>query len=135
MLQVTLLGGALELWVVWFWKSRLFASRVIFEWVFSLIICFYLVDYHLGTSYWSLLIYKNVKFLYGKLNFDWSHCVLLYLCRNFPSSLANLSKMDVVIKDGNAKITANLTLLNSVHFWVAIFYARTNLNLAFTKCW
>jgi len=24
--------------------------------------------------------------------------------------------MDVVIKDGNAKITANLTLLNSVHF-------------------
>lgn len=57
----------------------------------------------------------------------------LYLCRIFPSTLANLSKMDVVIKDGNAKITANMRLLNSVYLSLQFFYACTNLNLAFMK--
>lgn len=38
----------------------------------------------------------------------------LYHCRRFPSTLANLPKMDVVIKDGYAKITAKLKFLNSV---------------------
>ncbi|WVY96244.1 hypothetical protein V8G54_028395 [Vigna mungo] len=59
-------------------------------------------------------------FLEGLWNFEWfgSGSPGLFAARiifeNFPSSLANLSKMDVVIKDGNAKITANLTLLNSI---------------------
>ncbi|KAG2403467.1 plastid-lipid-associated protein [Vigna angularis] len=59
-------------------------------------------------------------FLEGRWNFEWfgSGSPGLFAARiifeNFPSSLANLSKMDVVIKDGNAKITANLTLLNSI---------------------
>ncbi|KAK7355105.1 hypothetical protein VNO80_14350 [Phaseolus coccineus] len=59
-------------------------------------------------------------FLEGRWNFEWfgSGSPGLFAARfifeNFPSSLANLSKMDVVIKDGNAKITANLTFLNSI---------------------
>ncbi|CAJ1967439.1 unnamed protein product [Sphenostylis stenocarpa] len=59
-------------------------------------------------------------FLEGRWNFEWfgSGSPGLFAARfifeNFPSSLANLSKMDVVIKDGNAKITANMTLLNSI---------------------
>ncbi|KAL6141517.1 hypothetical protein ACLB2K_059805 [Fragaria x ananassa] len=32
----------------------------------------------------------------------------------FPSTLASLSKMEVLIKDGNAKITANMKILNSM---------------------
>lgn len=38
----------------------------------------------------------------------------IYSCRGFPSTLANLSKLDAVIKDGTAKITANVKLLNLV---------------------
>ena len=38
----------------------------------------------------------------------------LYSCRRFPSTLATLSKLDAFIKDGTARITANVKLLNSV---------------------
>ncbi|RDX88422.1 putative plastid-lipid-associated protein 13, chloroplastic [Mucuna pruriens] len=55
-------------------------------------------------------------FLEGRWNFEWfgSGSPGLFAARIFPSTLANLSKMDVVIKDGNAKITANMRLLNSI---------------------
>ncbi|XP_010548741.1 PREDICTED: probable plastid-lipid-associated protein 13, chloroplastic isoform X2 [Tarenaya hassleriana] len=36
------------------------------------------------------------------------------ISERFPPKLANLSKMDVLIKDGNAKATASIRLLNSV---------------------
>ena len=38
----------------------------------------------------------------------------MYHYRIFPSAVANLSKIDVVIKDSYAKIIVNLKLLNSV---------------------
>ncbi|KAG5006789.1 hypothetical protein JHK85_025331 [Glycine max] len=59
-------------------------------------------------------------FLEGRWNFEWfgSGSPGLFAARFifeiFPSTLANLSKMDFVIKDGNAKITANMRLLNSI---------------------
>ncbi|XP_050244662.1 probable plastid-lipid-associated protein 13, chloroplastic isoform X1 [Quercus robur] len=59
-------------------------------------------------------------FLEGRWNFEWfgSGSPGLFAARilfeRFPSTLANLSKMDVAIKDGYAKITANLKLLNSI---------------------
>ncbi|KDP24623.1 hypothetical protein JCGZ_25539 [Jatropha curcas] len=59
-------------------------------------------------------------FLEGRWNFEWfgSGSPGLFAARvifeRFPSSLANLSKLDVVIKDGNAKVTANLKLLSSI---------------------
>lgn len=34
--------------------------------------------------------------------------------RSFPATVANLQKMDVLIKDGYAKITANTKFLNLV---------------------
>ncbi|KAJ7971442.1 Plastid-lipid associated protein PAP / fibrillin family protein [Quillaja saponaria] len=37
-----------------------------------------------------------------------------FIFENFPSTLANFSKMDVFIKDGYAKVTANIRLLNSI---------------------
>lgn len=40
--------------------------------------------------------------------------IVMYCCRIFPSALANLSKVDVVIKDSYGKTTVNLKLLNSV---------------------
>lgn len=48
------------------------------------------------------------------------NCVGLtvYCCRRFPSNLANLSKMDVLIKDAYAKITASMKLLSSVLFYL-----------------
>ncbi|KAI9077286.1 hypothetical protein K1719_040730 [Acacia pycnantha] len=58
--------------------------------------------------------------LEGRWNFEWfgSERPGLFAARfifeNFPSSLATLSKMDAFIKDGNARITANMRLLNSV---------------------
>ncbi|KAL2326241.1 hypothetical protein Fmac_025299 [Flemingia macrophylla] len=53
-------------------------------------------------------------FLEGRWNFEWfsSGSPGLFAARVFPSSLANFLKMDVFIKDGNAKITANMRLLN-----------------------
>lgn len=59
-------------------------------------------------------------FLEGRWNFEWfgpgtpGLFAARLIFENFPSSLANLSKLDVVIKDGNAKITANTRYLNSI---------------------
>ncbi|KAL2326917.1 hypothetical protein Fmac_020344 [Flemingia macrophylla] len=65
-------------------------------------------------------------FLEGRWNFEWfgSGSPGLFAARFifevFPSSLANLSKMDVFIKDGNVKITANMRLLNSIEIKVIL---------------
>ncbi|XP_044480089.1 probable plastid-lipid-associated protein 13, chloroplastic [Mangifera indica] len=59
-------------------------------------------------------------FLEGRWNIEWfgSGSLILVAARaifeRFPSTLANLSKMDIMIKDGNGKVTANLKLLNSI---------------------
>ncbi|KAI4300690.1 hypothetical protein L6164_034038 [Bauhinia variegata] len=59
-------------------------------------------------------------FLEGRWNFEWfgsgspGFFAARFIFQNFPTSLANLSKMDVFIKDGNAKVTANTRLLDSV---------------------
>uniref|UniRef100_A0A6N2N8D5 Plastid lipid-associated protein/fibrillin conserved domain-containing protein n=1 Tax=Salix viminalis TaxID=40686 RepID=A0A6N2N8D5_SALVM len=55
-------------------------------------------------------------FLEGRWNFEWFGAGTpgLSAAKRFPSNLANLSKMDVVIKDGNAKVTAHMKLLNSI---------------------
>ncbi|KAF7818954.1 putative plastid-lipid-associated protein 13, chloroplastic isoform X1 [Senna tora] len=59
-------------------------------------------------------------FLEGRWNFEWFGAgspglfAAKFIFENFPSSLANLSKLDVFIKDGTAKITANVKLLNSI---------------------
>ncbi|XP_057983271.1 probable plastid-lipid-associated protein 13, chloroplastic isoform X2 [Malania oleifera] len=59
-------------------------------------------------------------FLEGRWKFEWfgSGSPGLFAARNIferiPSTLANLSKMDAVIKDGYAKITANMKILNSI---------------------
>ncbi|KAF1860043.1 hypothetical protein Lal_00027894 [Lupinus albus] len=50
-------------------------------------------------------------FLEGLWNFEWFGSGSP---GTFPSSLANLSKMDVFFKDGNAKVTATMGLLNSI---------------------
>ncbi|PKI54182.1 hypothetical protein CRG98_025415 [Punica granatum] len=59
-------------------------------------------------------------FLEGRWNFEWFGfgspgllAARLILAR-FPTTLANLTKMDVLIKDGYANITANIKLLNSI---------------------
>lgn len=59
-------------------------------------------------------------FLEGLWNFEWFGSgspglfAARFLFERFPSTLASLSKMEVIIKDGNAKITANLKILNSI---------------------
>ncbi|CAB4317224.1 unnamed protein product [Prunus armeniaca] len=59
-------------------------------------------------------------FLEGRWNFEWFGSAspglfaARFIFQRFPSTLASLSKMEVVIKDGNAEITANLKLLNSI---------------------
>lgn len=53
----------------------------------------------------------------------------LFLCRNFPSSLFTLSKMDCYIKDGNARITANMRLLNSVLFFLLSELPKFNIGI------
>ncbi|GLT96182.1 hypothetical protein SLE2022_138250 [Rubroshorea leprosula] len=59
-------------------------------------------------------------FLEGGWNFEWfgsgnpGFFTATFLFERFPSSLANLSKMDVAIKDGYSKITANFKFLNSI---------------------
>ncbi|PWA41767.1 Plastid lipid-associated protein/fibrillin conserved domain-containing protein [Artemisia annua] len=40
--------------------------------------------------------------------------VAVYIPRRFPTTLASLCKMDLVIKEGYAKITANLKFLNAI---------------------
>lgn len=59
-------------------------------------------------------------FLEGRWNFEWFGAgspglfAASLLFERFPPTLANLAKMDVVIKDGYANITANMKLLNSI---------------------
>lgn len=59
-------------------------------------------------------------FLEGRWNFEWLGIgtpglfAVKIVFERFPSSLTNLSKMNVLIKDGNAKITAQLKFLNSI---------------------
>lgn len=59
-------------------------------------------------------------FLEGRWNFEWfgSGSPGLFAARfafqSVPSTVANLSKMDIAIKDGYAKITAMMKLLNSI---------------------
>ncbi|OIW06263.1 hypothetical protein TanjilG_19942 [Lupinus angustifolius] len=71
-------------------------------------------------------------FLEGRWNFEWfgSGSPGLFAARfifeTFPSSLANLSKMDVFFKDGNAKVTASLGLLNSIE---SKFILQTKLSV------
>ncbi|KAH0882083.1 hypothetical protein HID58_058179 [Brassica napus] len=55
----------------------------------------------------------------GKWNFEWfgsgspGLLAARVIFERFPSTLANLSRMKIVIKDANAKATANIKLLNS----------------------
>ncbi|XP_022766808.1 probable plastid-lipid-associated protein 13, chloroplastic isoform X3 [Durio zibethinus] len=59
-------------------------------------------------------------FLEGRWNFEWFgfRSLGLFAARiifeRFPSTFANLSKMDLLLKDGYAKVTAHLKLLNSI---------------------
>lgn len=59
-------------------------------------------------------------YLEGRWNLDWfgsgspAFSASQVLLERFPTTLANLLKMDVLLKDGYAKVTANLRLLNSV---------------------
>ncbi|XP_068308645.1 probable plastid-lipid-associated protein 13, chloroplastic [Pyrus communis] len=59
-------------------------------------------------------------FLEGRWNFEWFGSgspglfAARFLFERFPSTLASLTKMQVVIKDGNAMITAKLKVFNSI---------------------
>uniref|UniRef100_A0A5B7ACX9 Putative plastid lipid-associated protein n=1 Tax=Davidia involucrata TaxID=16924 RepID=A0A5B7ACX9_DAVIN len=59
-------------------------------------------------------------FLEGQWTFEWfgsgspGLLAAKFIFERFPSTLANLSRLDLVIKDGYAKITANMKLLNSI---------------------
>ncbi|KAL8236570.1 hypothetical protein R6Q59_017681 [Mikania micrantha] len=59
-------------------------------------------------------------FLEGRWNFEWigygspGLFAARLLSERFPATLANLCKMDLVIKDGYAKITANMKFLNAI---------------------
>lgn len=59
-------------------------------------------------------------YLEGRWNFEWFGSgspglfAARFLFQRFPTDVANLSKMDVLIKDGYAKISANLKLLYSI---------------------
>lgn len=56
----------------------------------------------------------------GRWNFEWfgsgspGLLAARVIFERFPSTLANLSRMEIVIKDANAKATANIKLLNSI---------------------
>ncbi|KAL0383755.1 UNVERIFIED_CONTAM: putative plastid-lipid-associated protein 13, chloroplastic [Sesamum calycinum] len=59
-------------------------------------------------------------YLEGRWNFEWFGSgspglfAAKFLFERFPQAVANLSKLDVVIKDGYANISASVKLLNSV---------------------
>ncbi|KAI3772488.1 hypothetical protein L6452_03674 [Arctium lappa] len=59
-------------------------------------------------------------FLEGRWNFEWigygspGLFAARLLSERFPATLANLYKMDLVIKEGYAKITANMKFLNAI---------------------
>ncbi|CAH8358399.1 unnamed protein product [Eruca vesicaria subsp. sativa] len=58
--------------------------------------------------------------LEGRWNFEWfgsgspGLLAARVIFERFPSTLANLSRMEILIKDANAKATANIKLLNSI---------------------
>ncbi|KAF4370705.1 probable plastid-lipid-associated protein 13, chloroplastic [Cannabis sativa] len=59
-------------------------------------------------------------FLEGRWSFEWFGSgspglfAAKFIFERFPSNLANLSKMDMAIKDGYARVTANMRVLNSI---------------------
>ncbi|GAV88641.1 PAP_fibrillin domain-containing protein [Cephalotus follicularis] len=59
-------------------------------------------------------------FLEGRWNFEWfgsgtpGFFAATFIFQRFPSALANLSKIDVSIKDGYGNVMVNLKLLNSI---------------------
>ncbi|XP_057537377.1 probable plastid-lipid-associated protein 13, chloroplastic [Amaranthus tricolor] len=57
-------------------------------------------------------------YLEGRWNFEWlgsgTPAAAQFFLERFPTTLANLYKMDVWIKDSYSKVTANFRLLNSV---------------------
>ncbi|XP_010672655.2 probable plastid-lipid-associated protein 13, chloroplastic [Beta vulgaris subsp. vulgaris] len=57
-------------------------------------------------------------YLEGRWNFEWlgsgTPAAAQFILERFPTTLANLSKMDVWLKDTYSKVTANLRLFNSV---------------------
>lgn len=58
-------------------------------------------------------------FLEGRWSFEWFGSktpgfAATLIFQRFPSTLANLSKLDAYIKDGTAMITANVKLLNAI---------------------
>ncbi|KAK4485370.1 hypothetical protein RD792_008009 [Penstemon davidsonii] len=65
-------------------------------------------------------------FLEGRWNFEWFGSgspglfAARFLFERFPSGLANLSKLDVVIKDGYAKIAAIVKLLSSIESKIVV---------------
>ncbi|KAM1171924.1 hypothetical protein ACFXTH_022228 [Malus domestica] len=80
------------------------------------------------TTYPSCLFWKDD----GILSLDLEAQVLLlpdFLFERFLSTLASLKKMQVVIKDGNAMITAKLKVLNSCMFRASWSCLHQNLGL------
>ncbi|CAN0927640.1 Probable plastid-lipid-associated protein 13, chloroplastic [Linum grandiflorum] len=67
-----------------------------------------------------LLALHRSPYLEGRWNFEWFGAgspglfAARLLFQRFPSDLANLSNMDVVIKEGKAKATANMKLFYSI---------------------
>ncbi|CAL1371001.1 unnamed protein product [Linum trigynum] len=65
-------------------------------------------------------------YLEGRWNFEWFGAgspglfAARLLFQRFPSNLANLSNMDVVIKEGKARVTANMKLLYSIESTVTL---------------
>ncbi|KAL9233126.1 hypothetical protein vseg_008160 [Gypsophila vaccaria] len=56
-------------------------------------------------------------YLEGRWNFEWlvsGSPAAQFILERFPTSLANVSKMDLFLKDNYAKVAASLRLLNSV---------------------
>ena len=102
-----------------FWKVDGTLSGLELEALDYLLPGLYLSEYHIDESLFLNFIFhpflipmRNVIiFIVATILLGNPNC-----CRRFPSNLANLSKMDVVIKDGNAKVTAHMKLLYSVSF-------------------
>ncbi|KAI3474534.1 hypothetical protein Pfo_029449 [Paulownia fortunei] len=71
-------------------------------------------------------------YLEGRWNFEWfgsgspGFFAAQFLFERFPPALANLSKLDVVIKDGYANISASVKLLNSIE---SSFIVSTRLSV------
>ncbi|KAG9160345.1 hypothetical protein Leryth_008754 [Lithospermum erythrorhizon] len=70
-------------------------------------------------------------FLEGRWNFQWfgtgsaGFFAAKLLLERFPPELANLGKMDVLIKDGYANISANVKLLNSIENYFSLLTKLT----------